>query len=618
MNFLTNSDLYYTAFKALKDDYGFNYLDYYFAKVLLEQENAPKYMALFFIMYLSMQTRKGNICIDLANDYGLIEYINSWNLNPDDFKSEITSLNAVGNGSSGSPIVIESNLGYLNRFYNYELFFFNWLSKKSGITLVDESNLKKLKNDILPKYFSLETDENDIDWQKFAALSASLFNFCAVSGGPGTGKTTTIVKIIAILTELKFPEILDIKICAPTGKAASRLMEALNNVISQIKLDDSVINAIPKKAYTIHRLLGFNPVSSKFIHNKSNRLKADILIVDEASMIDMRLMALLSESLEDNCRLILLGDRFQLASVAPGAVFGDICKRGQQIHYSKSYKNILDKFFNTNSISNYFTETDFSFSDCITELKKSYRFSDDSGIKKISDSIKDQNYNLFNKILDFEKTEVQFLKITNFGEVKSVLEEYAQKYYLNLLTCKDPLQNFQEFSKFMILSPLREGRFGVKNINEIIEKKLFDIKKYRHNKEWYNGRPVMIQKNDYKNELFNGDTGICMEDDSSLKVFFPLSSKQYRKIHPVRLNDYETVFAMTVHKSQGSEFDNILLILPDDYSEILTKELLYTAVTRAKKKVIICGSKNILKFCINNSVSRSSGLFNKLWKNNLV
>ncbi|MGM0417953.1 MAG: exodeoxyribonuclease V subunit alpha [Thermodesulfobacteriota bacterium] len=613
MDRLPISDFYYLMFQDLKDEYGFIYLDYYFSKLMIENESDEKTFSLFFFMYLSMQTRKGSVCTDIQTDQSIARLLKRFEIDHDKFVKEIKNSLAVGPPDSEKPVIYEENKFYLNRYYIYEKFFSDWIINKSLLDKSESAETGKFKK-ILDKYFS--DDPSQADMQKLACISASFSDLCVISGGPGTGKTTTLVKIIAVLLELEYPENLNIKICAPTGKAASRLGDAIKNLLSELEIDEAVKDLIPDKARTIHRLLKYNPESG-FFYNRENRLRADVMIVDEASMIDLKLMNDLCSALEDDCRLILSGDRFQLASVSPGSVFGDICKRGEKIWYSENYLNFLEKFFDKNFLKEFFSESKRSFADSITELKKNYRFGANSGIAELAKSIKNSDAKRAFDVLGSDQyKDVVFIETGPEKDFKQLISTFTDNYYASMLQASDPEEAFEKFSEFMILSPLKQGSFGVKKINEIAENRLFQGNEKSKSFLWYNGKPVMINSNDYRNNLFNGDIGICLDikNSKNKKIYFQSDKSGFLQFHSSLLNNYDSVFSMSVHKSQGSEFDNILLVLPEHYSEVLSRELVYTAVTRARKKVFICGRKDVFKFAVNKSHSRESGLYNRIWK----
>lgn len=592
-----------------------NHLDSYLASLLLENEEKQKDYLFFIIAYLSMKTRNGDVCIDINNDSVLCRYFKLKNIDKTSFISELNSLACVGLKESDAPIIIDGDLCYLNRFYRYEEFLASWLLKKSEIIEFSDDEIKKLKSKIIPKYFI--GDKSEIDWQKFSTILACFLGLCVISGGPGTGKTTTIVKILGVLQELYAPKYLNIVLCAPTGKAASRLIEAVNDAKKRLNLPKNISDEIPDTAYTIHRLLEYQPHKKRFKYDGENRLSCDLLVVDEASMVDLKLMTSLCSALEDSSRLILLGDRFQLASVSPGSVLGDICKQGKVINYSKIMYERLSNFFDIKLINKedakIETKKGNSFGDSIVELKKSYRFDAKSGIGQIAKSIKKGDFLKTYEILNSKIKDVNFINFETLPEFEKLINFYTKEYYFKLIGSDNPENSFELFSDFMILSPLREGPFGVSKINDLVESKI--LKKFNIDSNfWYHGKPVIINRNDYKNSLFNGDTGLCLKDGvNGLKIFFNSLDNTFKKIHLVRLNYFEPVYSMTVHKSQGSEFNNILIILPDNSSPLLKRELIYTAVTRAKKSVVVAGSKSSLKNCIENKVTRVSGLYTKLW-----
>lgn len=604
---LTNSDFYNSLFSQLKETLELTYLDFYFSRLMLEREKEEKYISFFIFMYLSMKTRGGDVCIDIYEDHGIIDFLNQYNLSIEDMEKELFSVKALGRPGDMSPIIIDEKRLYLNKYYKFEDFLYNWFKKRSENFLGDNEKLLNLKNNILPKYFE---NTKETDWQKFAAVNCCLKNFSAVSGGPGTGKTTTVVKIICCLQELNSPDYLKVKLCAPTGKAASRLVEALNNAKSRLEISDEIAGLLPEKARTIHRLLGFSS-NNGFRFNKNNKLDADLVIVDEASMVDVRLMSALCSALKDGCRLILLGDMFQLASVSPGSVFGDICGRGRELSYSSKFMEKINQFFsdfkNSSEIS-----CEKNFSDSIVELKKSYRFDFKSGIGRLAQSVKKADIKSVLNLVSSGVEDLNHMDISNKNNFKKIIEDFSSRYFSNLLKSESPEEAFKYFSEFTILSPLKSGIYGVKKINETIEGFLTK----RNDYSLYHGKPIMISENDYRNNLFNGDVGIFLKDPENkneLRVFFQTGDGGFKKVHPVRLGKYDLVYSMTVHKSQGSEFDNVFFVMPEMFSNLLSAELFYTAVTRAKKRVFLSGSEDIIRYCVKNRVARTSGLFEKLW-----
>jgi exodeoxyribonuclease V alpha subunit len=468
-----------------------------------------------------------------------------------------------------SPIVLEDNRLYLHRYWDYE----NRLAKQINNLLSYPSQCHNL-NTILNQYFPQLTTKTD--WQKEAVIKAINNSLCIISGGPGTGKTTTVVKILALLLELKTKEnnTPRIALTAPTGKAAMRLQESINSNKAKLPCSHLIKSLIPETVSTIHRLLGSHFYSPYFKHDSSHPLPYDVIIVDEASMVDLALMSKLVDALKPNSKLILLGDKDQLSSVESGSVLADIT---------------------------------VALPEQIIELKKSYRFNEE--IKKLSDAVNTQSYNpAWEMLKNGHQIKLLDQKLIDFA---------AEKYSTYLLHIKNNVNLktiFSEFNKFQILCANRYGIHGTIEINKRIEEKLFGLNKIHSTNKWYHGRPVMVTQNNAGIQFFNGDIGICLydQDSKNLAVFFLRPDDGIKKLLPNRVPPHETVFAMTIHKSQGSEFDECLCVLPDIMNPVLSKELIYTAITRSKTKFTIRSNYSIFCTAIQKKNIRLGGLYEKL------
>ncbi len=421
--------------------------------------------------------------------------------------------------------------------------------------------------------------DTESDGQTIAAMFALKKSFCVISGGPGTGKTTTVAKILALLAQSRK---LRIALSAPTGKAAARLQESITREKKHFLPE--IQDIIPKTASTLHRLLGTIPGSPYFRYNARRLLPYDVIVIDEASMVDLALMSKLVQAISPKARLILLGDKDQLASVEAGAVLGDIC---------------------ASSIN------------CVVQLEKSYRFGEHSGIGAASravnaDDTGGQSLLLLksNKYADAGWVELPAPNALSAALKDRIIHGF-QPYLTSL---QNPVQALALFEKFRILCALREGAYGVFAINQTVEKILGKERLISGDKRWYAGRPVMITGNDYTLGLFNGDVGIALYEKGGLRVFFQAPDGGIRSFHPLRLPEHETAYSMTVHKSQGSEFERVLLLLPDKDAVILTKELIYTAITRAKESVEIWGKEDIFRAAVSRRIRRSSGLRDQIEK----
>ncbi|MFA0569638.1 exodeoxyribonuclease V subunit alpha [Vibrio gallaecicus] len=504
-----------------------------------------------------------------------------------------------------------------------------------------------------------------LNWQKVAAAVALSRRFTVISGGPGTGKTTTVAKLLSAMVEQnlgenngEFTNLPIIKLVAPTGKAAARLTESIGKAIEQLPISPEVKNNIPTESSTLHRLLGAIPNRAEFRHNRNNPLHLDILVVDEASMVDLSMMYKLVDALPDHARLILLGDKDQLASVEAGAILGDICSFTES-GYSSSQGALISSltgFEALNKASKLAKHP--SIADSLCMLQKSYRFDARSGIGQLAKAINMGSSHQVDKVFNagFDDIENHMLSsdsynlmlrtlVTEYGRYLNKIDESLDAIALNVGE-KEPVTDefnvirkeqelrvkaqdqkaksvLELFSQCRLLCAIREGDFGVSGLNHRIEKALAARRLIQPNNDelWYHGRPVMVTRNDHGLGLYNGDIGICMldaTDDSRegeaarLKVYFELPDGSVKSILPSRVPDHETAYAMTIHKSQGSEFDLTLMILPPEFSPILTRELIYTGITRAKSRLMMFSDTGVLKRGIKVRTERMSGLVSRL------
>ena len=472
--------------------------------------------------------------------------------------------------SALTPLILDTaGRLYLHRFFRYEQNLAASILQRANRTPeVDDRRLQES----LDRYFPKPAN-GQLDLQRHAAENAVRRHFAVISGGPGTGKTTTVIRLLAVLLE-QDPH-LRIACAAPTGKAAARLQESIASQL--LGLPESSNKAlIPTEARTLHALLRFHPDRSLPIHRADNPLPADVVIVDEASMIDLALMAKLFDAVPEFARIVLLGDKDQLASVEPGAVLGHICQAAAEA-------------------------SDSGLSHAVTLLKKSHRFDAGSGIGNVAQAINDGDAN----------RTVQTLKSIHFSDLAfgdGDLELLCEQRLRLQLEAESVEEAFARFRECRVLCALRRGPRGVEEINARIERTLG----VGDRDEWYAGRPVMVVENDYDNHLFNGDVGLAWGEGEELQVMFEAPDNRLRAFHPSRLPAYETVYAMTVHKSQGSEFDHVVVMLPDQPSPILTRELLYTAITRARQSAEIWGSESVLRQAVGTSVQRHAGLIDAL------
>jgi exodeoxyribonuclease V alpha subunit len=472
----------------------------------------------------------------------------------------------VSNGGA-TPLVLHGGRLYLHRYYRYETRLAEQIRAMAArhLPVGPEGGLA----DIL-----FAAGEPTTDWQREAARLALRQTLTIICGGPGTGKTT-VVKILALLLEAaEGGRELAIALAAPTGKAAMRLGEAIGRSRMRLALPEQIGGRLPTNASTLHRLLGVRRGSVQFRHNRENPMGWDVVVVDEASMVDLAMMSKLVDAIKPGARLILLGDKDQLASVESGAVLGDFIR---------------------------------GLPDNTIELRKTFRF--DAHIKRLAEAINSA---------DSAAAWAVFAdpKAVSASRLEEEVISFISNRYARFMAAAnkpggaDTREVFALFNGFRVLSAVRYGSRGVEALNRRVELALARQGFGCRPETWYPGRPVIITSNDYGLDLYNGDIGICLSDPGTgeLQVWFERADGGFLSYAPARLPLRDTVFAMTVHKSQGSEFDEVLVILPEEDNRILSRELVYTAVTRAKKMVRLVAEKEILRLALSRNIERASGL----------
>lgn len=490
----------------------------------------------------------------------------------------------------GTVILLQDNRLYLNKYFNAE--------RDIEISLEALIEQKPAVNEalILEKISDLKYINHT---GTRVILNTLRQNLSVITGGPGTGKTTIVVRVLALLIELYYKQghsKLSIEILAPTGKAAARVKESIvaqkNEWLQDLRgFDKDIIGAIPEKSQTVQKFLGINPTTRKSRFKRGQKANVDILIVDEASMLDLMLMKELLAAIRPTTRLILLGDPYQLASVEAGNVLAQI------VAAASLSKNTW-------------------LSNACTELTESHRFTIDSGIGKLAAASNEGNIVEVLAIL-YDETigDVSFdgidqalaQSILGYQHYKSVIRSLSD------LGQGSAAEVFSAFGQWQVFSPFRKGKLGVEGINLAIE----EVLSLGPTDTWYVGKPVIITANDHALKLYNGDIGICLDKEGKT-VCFPATEPDengflnYRFIDTRILPDYQLVFAMTVHKSQGSEYERCMLVVPeptDNQQNLLTREILYTAITRAKKEFMLFSTESEVERMVLNKTERMSGLF---------
>lgn len=525
----------------------------------------------------------------------------------------LTRSQVVGPPGSFHPLILDdAHRIYLYRYWRYEQDLAQGLLDRSGQVDPPDS---RIDTDRLNRYFP-ESGPDRTNWQKVAAVLAATRKLCVISGGPGTGKTTTVVKILALLLDLADDQPLAIALAAPTGKAAARLNGAISRAKSSLPVTEALCRQIPEQVHTLHRLLGSIHHSPRFRFNRERRLPFDVVVVDEASMVDLPLMAKLVSALPDQARLILLGDKHQLASVEAGAVLGEICQTGSESGYSAQLRRSLAGLVELPPQA-FAGDTSPGLGDCLVTLHQNYRFHDTSGIGRLSRLLNAGDAEgALNLLADPKVNDADWRDLPSADQLQTLLADRIVAGFAPYLTAGSVLEALEKFHHFMVLGALRDGPYGVSNLNALCEKILVRQGLLEGGRRWYKGRPIMITANDYRLGLFNGDTGLLWPEPcprGELKAHFMDADGRVRSLAPSRLPAHTTFFASTVHKSQGSEFDTILLLLPPYDCRPLTRELVYTGATRARSSLQIWGNKQVLAVALQRTVERHSGLRDALW-----
>jgi exodeoxyribonuclease V alpha subunit len=577
----------------------------------------------------------------------------------------------VGEGEGSTPLVLDRGRLYLRRYWAHERSVRDALQRRlDAPPRLPPARWGALRA-ALDALFPPLTPQAPTDWQRLACALAARGDFAVITGGPGTGKTTTVVRLLAVLQALALgPGGEDrpwrIRLAAPTGKAAARLNESIAGAVRGLRLDllpraDEIRAAIPTEVVTVHRLLGSRPDSRHFRHDEAHPLPVDLLVIDEASMVDLELMAAVVRALSQDARLVLLGDKDQLASVEAGAVLGDLCRRADAGHYDPVTADWLSDVAGQRPDASLVDPAGSVWDQAIVMLRHSHRFDAASGIGRLARAVNEGDLAALRRVQEDAPVDVAMHRADDGDAVwRSLVEEGGRRAFpahgegrvrardgsplappaalrdlFDVLHAGRPAADapqgaFDDWARAVlraqagcqILCALREGPWGVEGLNRRIEGLLAARGLITPGSVWYLGRPVMVTRNDHGLGLMNGDLGVTLalpareggDDRPVLRVAFPAGDggPGVRWVLPSRLQSVETVYAMTVHKSQGSEFAHAVLVLPPSGNPVLTRELVYTGITRARDwfSLVLAGPRGpaVLEEAVRRRVRRDGAL----------
>ncbi len=540
---------------------------------------------------------------------------------PDEWLRRLSASPLVGSGAGVTgevPLRLDDTRLYLDRYWRDEHRVATALSARG-----EEAGLG-VDTDVLARGLHRLFDGPDPDHQRLAGASAVLRRFSVVAGGPGTGKTTTVARILVLLHEQAeaagSPPPL-VALAAPTGKAAARLAEAVHDEAARLQVSAQVrARLLATDASTLHRLLGWRPGNrSRFRHHRDNRLPHEVVVVDEMSMVSLSLMAKLVEAVRADARLVLVGDPEQLASVEAGAVLGDIVGPAADGLLMRPAARTALATATGHEVTADPPPAGVAAGDGIVVLRQVHRFG--GGIATLAEAVRRGDADTALEVLASGEEDVQWVPVdgaeapraTALGPLHTAAVD-AGRRISEAARAGRAREAIEALGGFRLLCAHRRGPYGVATWMARVESWLAtEVEGFAREGSWYVGRPLLVTQNDYGLRIFNGDTGVVVATGADRVAAVFERRGDLLRLSPTRLAAVDTVYAMTVHKSQGSQFDTVAVLLPDPASPILTRELLYTAVTRARRRLILAGSPESVRAAVGRPIARASGLRHRLW-----